>query len=201
VAFDKGREREKELKEEEVQKIAAQHSIPVDVLTQALAAAMQQAMGNIQRPRVIVPFGQHSVKSAFNVKGKRERPVKYRIYQNGYWCNPRKLFDEEIALINSGKIKPGKYINGLVRVTIADEDTPEPAMHFTYKNERADQRMALGSLLTGPEKTGFARMLRLIVDERTAQDVQAKVNRRKQIQEDLADDDPLSEVTNDTSDE
>jgi hypothetical protein len=190
MAFNKGRDREEELKNEEIAKVAAESSIPVDVLSKALAIAMKDALGNQPKARVTVPFGMHSLKSAFNPKGKRDRPVKYRVYQNGYFINPRTFFDEEIALINDPRLKPGKYISGLVRVRVADEDTAEPSLHLEYKNERADQRMALGSLLTGPEKTGFARMLRMIIDERAAQDAQAKINRRKQHEDDMRDDVP-----------
>lgn len=197
MAFDKGRDREEQLKAEAVQKVAAETSIPVDVLSKALAAAMKEVVEPLtamqRRPQV--PYGQHSRKTAFNPKGKESRPVKYIVFQNGYRVNPHVFFDEEIAMINSGKIKPGKYINNLVRVLILDEDGPEPQLHFAYKNERADQRMALGSLLTGPEKTGFARMCRMIIEERAAQDEQAKKNRRREIEEAMADD-PLDEVNN-----
>lgn len=187
MAFDKGRDREEELKKQEVTKAAAEHNISVDVLAAALTQAMQGVMAQQPKVRTQVPFGMHSKVTAFNPKGKANRPVKYKVYQNGYPVNPRTFFDEEIAMINSGKIKPGKYINSLVRVSITDEDTAEPALHFNYKNERADQRMALGSLLNGPEKTGFGRMCRLIITEREAFDVQAKKNLRKNIEDAMAD--------------
>lgn len=185
MAFNKGKDREEELKAEEIQKLAAETNVSVDVMAKALAAAMQQVIGPRQNERINVKFGMHSVKTPFNPKGKKDRPCKYRVYQNGYWVKPRNLHDEELEMINSGQIKPGKYINSLVRVLISDEDTPEPALHFNYKNERADQRMALGTLLTGPEKTGFARMMKLIINERAAQDAQAKINRRKQHEDDM----------------
>jgi hypothetical protein len=80
-----------------------------------------------------------------------------------------------------------------VRVLVTDEDTEEPSLHFNYKNERADQRMALGSVLTGPEKTGFARMLRMIINEGAARAAEAKKNLRKNIEDAMADDDTGSE--------
>ena len=188
MAFNKGKDREEEIKQEELNKAAAEANIPVNVLAEALTKAMQGVMAGQPKVRTQVPFGMHSKATAFNPKGKANRPVKYRVFQNGYPVNPRTFFDEEIAMINSGMLKPGKYINSLVRVSITDEDTAEPALHFTYKNERADQRMALGSLLNGPDKTGFGRMCRLIITERAAMDVQAKKNLRKNIEDAMADD-------------
>jgi hypothetical protein len=183
VAFNKGKDREEELKNEAIAEAAKESSVPVDVLAKALENAMNKVMGAQNRPRVLVPFGQHSVKTAFNPQGKKNRKVNYLVFQNGYRINPKIFTDEEIALVNSGGIKPGRYLNNVLRVVIQDADGVEPQLHFIYKNQTADQRMALGTQLTGVEKTGFARMCRLVIDERAEQDKASKRALRKQMDE------------------
>jgi hypothetical protein len=116
--------------------------------------------------------------------------VNFIVYQNGYRLRPLKYFDEEIELINSGKIKPGLYFNKHLRISFVDEDTIEPKMMLTYKSETADQRMTFASFFVGaPGKTGLARIFNKVIAERESIELTNKEARKKQHREDFADED------------
>lgn len=120
--------------------------------TEALTRAM---------PPAKVPFSRFKTRSAFNPTGAR-RKLKYVVYQNGYRCNPKTLTDEEFALINSGKIRPGQYLSKLVTVRIeqAASEEDQDKIHIGYHNKTPDQRMMLKE-----HWRGFGDLLRKIVAE------------------------------------
>lgn len=150
---------------------------------QAIAAAIVGAVSEMG-PRRFVPFGKEKITNPFNKSGRRERKLHKQCYQNGYRMPVELLFDEEIALL--AQIKPGRYIDGLVTVTDID-DVDGGKLNIGYKNKTADQRMALGGRLTGVGKTGFERMLRMIVQEHKDREAAMKAARRQEVREALED--------------
>lgn len=160
--------------------------VTAETLAEAIVKATELASGNKRK----IPYGQDKGATTFNPEGKRDRKIRHVIYQNGYRLFEHQLTDPEIDLLNSGKIKPGLYIDKLVHVVAVDMDDTEPdlgALHFNYRNKTADQRMALGSKLGGGGgTTGFERMLRLIVTEIEERAAQEKQRRKTEIEEALA---------------
>jgi len=119
-------------------------------------AKSQQAMVDSQ-PVKRVPWSKFKTRSPFNPTGNRKRKLSRRCYQNGYPMDVRKLFDEEIALLN--QLRPGKYFSGLV--TVYEVTTGGNVdLHIHYLNKSFDQRLALKS-----EFKNLREMLRGCVEE------------------------------------
>jgi len=159
-------------------------NIPAQVLADAIVTATELTSGRARK----VPFGKQQIRSPFNPTGKRNRKLKQRVYQTGIRVNVKTLTDEEIALLNSGKIQPGRYIDRLVTVTVRDDQEGEPSLLIDYNCKTADQRMNLAAKLgRGGGKEGFENMLRLIVKEIEENAASAKARRRQEVQEAMTD--------------
>lgn len=149
---------------------------------EALAKAITQAIGQTG-PRRFIPFGQQSLVSEFNPKGLRNRKLARTVYQNGNRINVDLVYDVEIELLDA--IKPGRYIENLVRIVEGEDQDGTTAIHILYHNKTADQRMALGGKLKGEGKTGLERMLRMILAEEAAQIAAKKAIRKREVEEAL----------------
>lgn len=121
-------------------------------------------------PQQQVSFAKFTTKSSFNPTGKR-RTMKRICYQNGYRCNVKTLFDEEIALIE--RLKPGRYINNLVTVTLErNPDGGEDKVYIHYSNSTPDQRMNFKNYVRS-----FVSLLRKCVNESDARVAARKAKR------------------------
>lgn len=117
-----------------------------------------------------VPFARFKTRSSFNPSGKR-RLMKRICYQNGYRCNVKTLFDEEISLIE--RLKPGRYIQNLVTVTLERSgDSDEDKVHIHYSNRTPDQRMTFKNHVRS-----FVSLLRKCVNEAEARAQARKAKR------------------------
>lgn len=149
----------------------------------ALAEAIASSIASVA-PRRFVRHGEQTIKTPFNPKGIRNRKLKYKVFQNGIPENVKLLTDEEIALL--AQLKPGRYVENLVTVLEGVDGDAETVFHINYKNKTADQRMALGSKLTGAGKTGLERLLRMMVDEHADNERKKRLARKAEIEEALA---------------
>ncbi len=110
----------------------------------ALLGAIQQQTDTLTRmmPPKKVLISQFEGPTAFNPTGKRRRKLKSVVFQNGYRVNVSTLHDREIALINSGRIKPGQYINKIVTIRREVGAGGEiDKLFISYDNQTVDQRM------------------------------------------------------------
>lgn len=112
-----------------------------------LARSQMQLAGAIQtladsQPVKRVPWAKFKTRSPFNPTGNKRRKLTRRIYQNGYPVMIKKLFDEEIAMLN--KLESGRYMEGLVTV-VQVQTGGNTDLHIVYNNKSFDQRLALKS--------------------------------------------------------
>lgn len=154
-----------------------------------LAAAIGLAIGGAMKdiaPRKFIPFGQHDARTVFNPTGKRNRTLKYKSYQNGFPEKEDTLYDEEIELLD--KLEQGNYIDNLVTV-LKTEDFDGGTININYKCKTPDQRMAIGSRITGEpgSKSGFHSMLIKIVREQEARKAALKAQRKRDVEDALND--------------
>lgn len=141
-------------------------------LAEAIVSATEQSSGVRRR----IPFGQQKIRSPFNPTGNRNRKLKKVFYQAGFRLGVKTLTDAEIDLLH--KLKPGLYIDNLVRVIERQGAGGEMEVFINYSNSTADQRMALGSRIGGnPKKTGLQRMLEMILAEYEEQKIARKAAR------------------------
>jgi soluble cytochrome b562 len=158
-------------------------------LASAIVKATETVSGQIRK----VPYGQHKITSAFNPTGRRDRALKGRAYQNGFRLNVKQLTDAEIELLNSGKLRSGRYLDRMVTVRIATDVEGLQAIYIDYPCKTADQRMQIGMRVGGGTRnaqgriiTGFENMLKIIIGEIDEADAAAKATRRREMTEALA---------------
>lgn len=155
----------------------------VQMTGDALANAIITATEQINGTRRQVPFGRHRVRTAFNKHG-RKREMHKVFYQNGFRAFENTLTDEEIDLIH--KVKPGKFIDGLVTILeIADDEEGQPAVHMKYNCRTADQRMAVGGRAGRKSKddTALRSLLQQCLDEYEMQEADRKAARKAEIED------------------
>ena len=104
-----------------------------------------------------VPFAKRKVRSPFNPTGNRKRKLTRRCYQNGFGMDVKKLFDEEISLLN--QLEPGRYLNNMVTVNVV-ENGGNTDLHIQYKNKTPDDKLALSA-----EFRSLREMLKRCVEE------------------------------------
>lgn len=112
-----------------------------------------------------VKFGQQSEVSPFNPTGNKKRALRRQMYVHGQPLNERTLHDEEIALLNSDKIRPGRYVEKLVTVREEENEdgTGEKSIYIDYSNKTQNQRLAMAALAPT-----FAILLKRITTEQSA---------------------------------
>lgn len=102
-----------------------------------------------------VPYSKYKPVSPFNPRGIRNRKMKRVAYQNDHRINVKLLKDAEIDALDS--VKPGLYLNGMVRVEVRQGENGEPdQVRLYYKNKTHDQRMILAQELG---KRGFLGLI------------------------------------------
>lgn len=130
-------------------------------LAEAVMALVQNQKTMLEtQPVKRVPWSKFKTRSPFNPKGDKRRKLTRRCYQNGFPMNIRTVHDEEIALLN--QLQEGRYINGMVRVVIA-ENGGNTDLHIIYKNASADDKLA-----NAAEWRNLTELLKRCVQESSA---------------------------------
>ena len=148
------------------QSAAPEGVVLTDAPTQGQLAQSQIDLANAIRtladsqPVKRVPFAKFKTRSPFNPTGNKKRKLTRRCYQNGFPMMIKKLFDEEIDMLN--KISAGKYMDGLVTIIIA-QNGGNSDLHIVYDNKSFDQRLALKSHFRN-----LREMLSICLDEAKA---------------------------------
>ncbi len=143
-----------------------------DTLGEVIGKAVAQGINSTNRRKVTA--GEYRLRghSPFHPKPQKDTPVLRRqTWQNGVWCNPTTLTDDEIALLNqithSGRYIGDEGTRRLVEV-IVRTDGSEEAVEIRFNVSTPDSQLELKGYVRN-----FADMLRQIVAEQKLEDAEA----------------------------